>query len=895
MIDQVESPALDLSGLPPAQLPLLLDKLRIPQPQPALVGRARLLQQLDHAYQRPVTLLAAPAGFGKTTLISNWAQAQSIPIAWVALEAAENDPLRFWTYLLTALERTYVGSAATALAALQTAAPAALDTALTVLLNTLASSPGPLVLVLDDCHVLTAPAIAQSLTFFIDHLPSAMHLILASRSDPPLALARLRAHNALLEIRTDQLRFSAAEAAELLNHIMALELDDTDVAALLERTEGWGAGLHLAALALQGELDRSAFISTFHGSERFILDYLLEEVLAQQPAEIQQFLLQTAILDRLSAPLCDALTQRTDSQAILERLEHANLFLIPLDHVRRSFRYHQLFADSLRVRLQYDAPESVAALHQRAADWYLAHGNLAEAVPHALAADNVAQGAGLLDQLADNLAEQSDMPTVQRWLDALPEAALRTHARLCLAQAWRQIALLRLDQVEAWVDAAITAGRTTLATSACAAQLDQAAIHAEAALIRTLVVVMQGAAAPALAELAQAFAQIPLPRRMALEQTAALTLSFAYLARGDATAARQALNQALVLNDASPDRRAVRFAELLLTNLDTIQGQVRAAATAEADILVRWPGAPALPPPLAAALFVGLGKLHYAQNDLQAAEQFARAGLRLSAQLQDARVAFDSWGLLARIAQARGRGAEAVTHLDRAAQVARDGAQAGLLAVVAIERARLALAQGDAAAAHRWAARERAGGSDGAAASPIVDRGERELVLARVLIAERELAAAQQLLVQVHDRAEVGGWYQIVIEALVLQASAWQRQGEPSRARAQLLRALALAEPERYVRVFLDDAAQLQPLLAMLAEDLHAGRIARTAGVSLDYVAALLATQEQPLVLPAMALPAPATQRSAAQAPGAGSAAMSRQSRPTCPPHPQRPHRTSSR
>ena len=346
---------------------LLITKFSAPPTHANLIARPRLIAQLIAGLDHPLTLISAPPGFGKTSLLSQWVQHSALPVSWVTLDEADNDPVRFWHSLIAALQLAHPQLSSRPLAALQSSQQAAIESTVTALINTLTALPEPFALLLDDYHLIETPIIHQSLAFLLDHLPARMRLVIASRADPPLPLARLRARNQLTELHAADLRFDVDEAASFLNQTMRLNLPKEEIAALAERTEGWIAGLHLAALSLHGQKDTTSFIAAFTGSHRYIFDYLTNEILDQQPEQMQDFLLHTSLLDRLSGPLCQAVTGQAQAQALLERLEQANLFLVPLDDRRQWYRYHQLFAEVLRDRLQRLHPETIPRLHQRAA------------------------------------------------------------------------------------------------------------------------------------------------------------------------------------------------------------------------------------------------------------------------------------------------------------------------------------------------------------------------------------------------------------------------------------------------------------------------------------------------------------------------------------------------
>ncbi len=377
--------------------PILATKVYKPPARPKTVARLRLLEQLNAGLPGKLTLISAAAGFGKTTLVSEWAAACGLPAAWLSLDEGDSDPTRFLAYLIAALQTVAPSVGQGALAALQAPQPPPAEAILTAVLNDLAALPDRLLLVLDDYHAVDAPAVDQALAFLLQNLPPHLHLVIASREDPPLPLARLRARGQLTELRAADLRFTPDEAAEFLNQVMGLNLSPAEMAALEARTEGWIAGLQLAALSMQGRTDTAAFVRSFAGSHRFVLDYLVEEVLLRQPERVRAFLLQTSILDRLSGPLCDAVTGQEGSEAVLEELERGNLFIVPLDDSRQWVRYHHLFAEVLQARLLRELPDRAPVLHRRASEWYERNALPAAAIRHALAAEDFERAAGLIE------------------------------------------------------------------------------------------------------------------------------------------------------------------------------------------------------------------------------------------------------------------------------------------------------------------------------------------------------------------------------------------------------------------------------------------------------------------------------------------------------------------
>src|SRR5262245_11715554 len=434
------SPMAELSVAVPAedavsgQDVLLATKLHMPGPQPGFVPRRRLVQALGDGLERGRVLVCAPAGFGKTALLADWARGGGRPVAWLCLDSGDSDPARFWRYVVAALDRARPGLAGR----VGPPPPRSFEGLVTALINELAADPGPdeVLLVLDDYHLVDPGPVHESVTFLLENLPPGLRVVVASRADPPLPLARLRARGQLAELRAAELRFTLEEAAALLGEAGGAALPAPAMAALVARTEGWAAGLQLAALSLRGQADPAGFAAEFSGSHRFVLDYLTDEVLAGQPGPVRAFLLETSVLERLSGELCDAITGRADGQAMLQEIERAGLFLVPLDEMRGWWRYHHLFADLLRARLQAEQPGRVPALHRAAAAWSEEHDLADDAVRHALAAGDATWAARLVERHVETLLGRSEGVTLRRWLSALSAESVRDRPRLCLAQAY---------------------------------------------------------------------------------------------------------------------------------------------------------------------------------------------------------------------------------------------------------------------------------------------------------------------------------------------------------------------------------------------------------------------------------------------------------------------------
>jgi LuxR family transcriptional regulator, maltose regulon positive regulatory protein len=560
--------------------PLLATKLHVPRPRAQLVLRSHLIERLQRGAEHPLTLVSAPAGFGKTTLLAQWFAESSMPVAWVSLEPEDNDPTRFLSYLIAALQTLDAQIGTTALALLRTPQPPSPEAVLAVLTNDLVSrEAGDVALVLDDYHVITADPIQRGMTFLLEHLPPQLHLVLATRAEPPLPLARLRAQGQLTEVRTADLRFGTTEASTFLQVVMGLDLEASAIATLERRTEGWIVGLQLAALSLQGRADVSGFLAAFTGSHRYVLDYLSDEVLSRQPTAVQQFLLRTCILERLSGPLCDAVTEQEGSQAMLEALDKANLFVVALDDERRWYRYHHLFAQVLRSHLQQTEPAAVSVLHRRASTWYEQHDLPVEAVQHALAIPDVELAARLIEPIAFSVAIQGQLSTVLGWMNALPEALVRTRPFLCTYHA---SLLILTNQLKAAED--------RLREAEQCAQEEMPAEQART-LLGYVFAIRGGIAAltgdiPHAVSLAQRALELLPEAEVRLRAGATVTAANAYLLSGDVTLTTElevAAADALIRT--SDNLFAAVISIILLAHLHVLQGRLRQAAATYAQVV----------------------------------------------------------------------------------------------------------------------------------------------------------------------------------------------------------------------------------------------------------------------------------------------------------------------
>ncbi len=706
----IAKPAPPSGAVPPSSVAsayhtdLLMTKLYVPPARSSMVSRPRLTDRLNTGVRSRLTLIVAPAGWGKTTLLSAWHTDPghtTKPVAWVSLDAGDNDPVRFWTCVITALNRLHAGIGERALTLLHAPQPQPIESVLTDLLNALAPLSVETVLVLDDYHLIEAEGIHDALIFLLDHLPPRLHLVIASRLDPPFPLARLRARNSLAELRAAELRFTPEEAAAFLTEVMGLQLSAEEITALEARTEGWIVGLQLAALSLQGRDDLTGFIAAFTGSHRYVLDYLVEEVFQGQPDNVQHFLLQTCILDHLSGPLCDAVRERDDSQILLEHLERVNLFLVQLDDERQWYRYHHLFAEALCSRLQKAEPMLVPELHRRASVWYEEHEQVVEAVQHALLAPDVERTARLIEQFAWLVWYSGQIQTVLGWLNTLPGPPAHTHKILTITHAGM---MMLTNQFEAAEYRLQDAERSIQAdTPAEQAQL----ILGWVALIRGDLARYTGDFARTAALARQALDL--LPETEVIGRTSAmLHIAHTQLVSGDVTTIAERMVTAVVASAYdSGNSVAILRSITLLAQLQTLRGRLHQATEAYEEARYAVPEEEELRTLIGSpAYYFGLGDVLREQNNLDTAEYYLAQGMDLlrGTVAIIAEVIASGYITLARVQQAHGEYSQALATLDAYTQLAHQRTFVPhLIARGAAVRAQVELARGNLAAAIHWA------------------------------------------------------------------------------------------------------------------------------------------------------------------------------------------------
>jgi len=847
-------------------------------PAPLLLTKLYILERLNEGLSsgRKLILISASAGFGKTTLVSEWiatltpsphppGEGAAVRAAWLSLEEGENDPTRFLTYFIAAIQMVTANFGEVVLSALQSPQPPTTDSILTILLNEIAKLPNNFILVLDDYHMIDSKAVDNILTFLLEHLPPQMRLVITTREDPSLPLPRYRVRGQLIELRTADLRFTPAEAAEFLNQVMNLKLSAENIAALETRTEGWIAGLQLVSIALrsplsmQGREDIASFIQAFTGSHRYVLDYLIEEVLQHQAEYIRSFLLQTSILDRLCAPLCNAVTEREDGgqqvgKEVLDVLDRSNLFLIPLDDKRQWYRYHHLFADVLQAHLIEAQPEQVSRLHQRASAWYEGNGLRSDAIRHSLAAEDFERAAELIELAWSAMDISYQSSTWLGWVKALPEVLIRARPVLNMGYAWAlldggelEASEARLREAERWLDA--PTDKMVVVDKEQFRSLPASIATARAYRSLALNDV------PGTIKYAQkALEVVPEDDQVRHNQAISL-LGLAQYTSGDLEAAERSLadfHTNLRKTGELPTLIGITF---LLADIRVALGRLQEAESSYEQTL-RLATSQGEPMPLGTAdLYRGLGELFVEWNDLEAAAQHLLTGQKLGEQTATTDWPHRLYVSQARLKEAQGDLDSALNLLDEAESVYVRAPLPDVRPVAAL-KARVWLKQGKLAEALGWAREQGLSVDDDISYT----REFEHITLARVLIAAGKsdrrassLDEATRLLERLLQAAESGGRLGSAIQILLLQALAFQAQDNLPHALAVLERAMVLAEPEGYTRIFMDEGEKMRALIEKLSHD-------RNHPLS-SYSDELLAAFTQPVAAPIVAAPKSADTR----------------------------------
>jgi len=831
---------------------ILATKLYIPPPKPKDIQRSLLIERLNEGLSRKLSLISAPAGFGKTTLVSELVANCKRQSAWISLDEGDNDPIRFLTYLVGALQTVSKNIGEGVLSMLQSPQPPPIETILTTLLNEINTVLDSFILVLDDYHVIESKAVDDALAFLLEHAPTQMHLIITTREDPPLPLARYRVRGELTELRATDLRFTPSEAAGFLNQGMGLNLSEEDISTLETRTEGWIAGLQLAAISMQGQ-DASSFIKSFTGSHRYILDYLIEEVLDQQSESIQEFLLQTAILNRMNGSLCDALTGQDNGQETLDYLEQANLFLTPMDNERRWYRYHQLFADVLQARLMEKESNLIFTLHQRASEWYEQKGSPHEAIHHALAAKDIERAADLIELAWPAMERIFQSRSWLGWAKALPDDLVHTRPVLSVNYAWAFLiageldaAKARLQDAEHWLNTPSSKISPEQSQKMVVVDEDRfRVLPASIASARTFAALALGDMPNTLLFAQQALDLLPDDDYLNRGPAASL-LALAYWTDGELEAAYQALADAMAGFQLSGNIILAITGTYGLADIRIAQGRLREAISVydRSLKLALAQGEPAIPG--TADIYLGLSKLYRERGDEQAARQSLSKSEALGEQ-----AALAEWPYRLRIAQARIKQTQG--DLDGAIELLDEAKRLSFSTPVPMTRPITALktqvwvAQGKLTESLEWA-EERGLSVDG----DISYLREFEFItLARIFIAQYKNAQeddfirkAIRLIERLLKEAEEGKRTGSVIEILLVQVLAYEALGDIPLALESLERALTLAEPEGYIRIFVDEGLPMEELLSK----------ATALGATTDYISKLLAVFESEKQIPDLSL-----------------------------------------
>lgn len=798
-------------------------KLRVPQSRRELVVRSRLTDRLRFESAPRLVMVAAPAGFGKTTLLTQWLTQSDARVAWLSLDAGDADLRRFLAHLVAAVRVSSPDVGTEAEALLESEGAFRAEDVLVGLVNDLDALPGRTVIALDDYHVVEATDVHDVVTFLLDNLPPQVTLAMTTRADPPLPLSRLRARGELLEIRAADLRFTQSEATAFLNEVMGLGLSSQHVAALERRTEGWATGLQLAALSAERASDPDGFVEAFAGSHRFVLDYLVEEVLEGQPEDVRSFLLDTSVLDDLSGSLCDAVTGRSDSQQQLESLERANLFVVPLDDQRQWWRYHHLFAEALRARVSAEDSERVARLHRTAADWYAERDRLDDAVPHALAGDDVEQAAELVELGVTRLRQRREDRTMRVWLQALPEDVVRRRPLLAMHLAWTRLSEGDLDGIGPWLDAAEEALGSDPGPGSRGTAAAQEARGQELAALPAMIEVYRATVAQARGDVTGTVAHATRARELAGPEdhfplgASSGFLGLAAWAAGDLATAADTFGEArrhirAAGNVADGLGMTVVLASIAMARSGPDEARrlyERALETAES-----MPG-----PPLSTTgdLHVGLAGVLVEQGELAAAEAHLQAAAELGERASLLENRHRSYVARAALLRARGDLDGAAAQLDEAEPLFLPGYFPDVRPIPAL-RARIHVAQGRLADAREWAAERGVGLGEG----DYLDEFDR-LTLARLRVAEgTDVDDVVALTTRVVAAGEAHGRDGSVADALVVRALAQHARGDLDATREALGEALRVAVPLGYRRLFLDEGAPLLALLRDADDDLAA-------------------------------------------------------------------------
>jgi LuxR family transcriptional regulator, maltose regulon positive regulatory protein len=812
---------------------IITTKLFIPSPRPELVSRPRLLERLESGLATKLTLITAQAGFGKTTLLSEWISQCGKPVCWLSLDEGDNDLQRFLKYFIVALQRVYSDLGEDVLVALQSPKSQPTEVLLAWLINDITTTDEPLVFVLDDYHVITQPEIQQLLLFLLDHMPAQMHLIISSRSDPPWPLARLRVRGDILEIRSQEMRFTLQEAATFLNDRMGLALSSQDIAALENRTEGWIVGLQMAALSMHQRPDKEAFIQAFTGSHRYVVDYLVEEVLGQQPPETQEFLLKTSILARLTGSLCDAVLERQNSQQVLIELEHKNLFLIPLDDERRWYRYHHLFADLLRYHLKHTFTGEVLELHKRASLWFEQNDLFADALNHALVSNEIERVVQLTDEMTVYKLDHRELKVLVNWLERLPDSAMLDYPWLLVTRTW---ALFNLGRYES-VEANLSEIERILSTQALSDELANR-IRGHAAALRSYLAELREEPQFAMQQAEASLALLP-PQDIKLRAFVAIRWANCLVWFGE-------LERAIpVYQEAGESSKRVGEYQLAITALSEMAivqmftGKLRQAIDSitaisnYAEALAKRHGRRL---PAMGILYRHLSNIKREQNELAGASHYVNEAIKICKQWGEKETLLAGLMTLTRVQFAQGKYEQVDQSFQQINQIASE-ISAEYIAMSKSLSIHYQLLMGRVGQAESWL--QDLGLKTGEDFG--YNRQQDYCNYARYLFLRGNVIQALEVLDALLEVVTIAGAGMFIIRYKVLQAIFLSRLNRMEEAMAAMQAALSLARTEGYVRSILDEGEPVGELL----------RTAIARGIEVTYAAQLLRVfQEESLQSP---------------------------------------------
>jgi LuxR family maltose regulon positive regulatory protein len=808
-----------------AHLTPLTTKLRVPPLRSGWISRPRLDKRLDEGVKRKLTLLSAPAGFGKTTLLVNWIHRQKKPVSWFSVDQGDNDPLHFLSYVLMGIERLESGAGQAALTMLQSPQPPPIEAILINLLNDVSRSQRDFTLVLDDYHLVDARPIHDMIAFLLENLPAQMHLIIATRADPPLPLARMRSQNLLTEMRAAHLSFSAEEAARFFSESLNLQLSMTDIQLLESRTEGWAAGLQLAALSLQGRRNQSDFIKRFKGDNRYIADYLTEEVLSRQPEHLRDFLLHTSILGRLSGPLCETVTGQENSRQVLENLERANLFVIPLDDARCWYRYHHLFADLLEQRLRTQQAGQVPELHRRASRWFAQHGFRHEAVDHALAARDHVRAVRLIEQIAETDWDRTRESRLLHWLQKLPDEEIDANPQLCIFYARELFKGGYLDAARQRLRAA-----EQMLESDSAGESNRETLTGRIAVIRAYISMRTGDL-PGTVDFSRRALKM-LPQEDLNWRSVAATLLGMGHGPGKLVEQQQAFVEAMQISKAAGNMYYHIFAGSCLGSTLMRRGKLKEAKDFSRQLLDLATENGIERTGIGGSLYGNLGSILCEWGDFEAGIRLINRGIAFSELGRDPVItAFGQINLL--------RAYMYQMDLAGALKLMEDiNTRAGnfelppwITNVISALNVFFWLGSGDLNAALRWAQARGLSVDD----QPDDMRELEYVALAHIHIAQSKLDEADQLLQRLIAKATAAGRVYMLIEMRLLRILIFTLRADTAAALAELKLALALAEPGGFIMMFVSKGNHVAELLKEILAVKKRDHDAAETGFSLSY------------------------------------------------------------